>query len=370
LDPNAELRAARESRPSPSFPGKSMSRADLADAVNAELWRTTGRRYALDAHTIACYERGVVRWPSGAYRSALRTVLGVTTDEELGFRPTRRGSSARSTASDGTASRYELGDLQLHSPLPATAGWTDVEQVRRATAALAASENLYGGGLTCHAAVAQLRWTSGLLSVPSNAQVRVALAEAVGNMAGVIAFAAFDVGDYSAAGRCFRFALQCAEDSGSWSLRSNTLADMSRLAAHSGRLDEALSLIELAQVRADRVTPTGRAMMSTLRGRVIALLGHLSEAADELRRSDEWMGQSDPARDPPWLCYYDRAEHQGSTGRGLSVIANGTADPQPAVPGDQGRPVEAGPLHHHRPEHARQGGEGLRDRAVRHLPQP
>ena len=71
--------------------------------------------------------------------------------------------------------------------------------------------------------------------------------------------------------------------------------------------------------------------MSMLRGRVLALLGHLPEAADELSRSDEWMGQSDPALDPPWLCYYDRAEHQGSTGRALSVIANGTGDPLPAV---------------------------------------
>ena len=40
------------------------------------------------------------------------------------------------------------------------------------------------------------------------------------------------------------------------------------------------------------------------------------------------------------------------------------------LPGDQGRPVAAGPLHRHRREHAGQGGEGLRHRAVRDLPQP
>ncbi|WP_300013744.1 XRE family transcriptional regulator [Pseudonocardia sp.] len=88
---NDALRAARLSRPSALLDGEPMSRGELADAANAHLWQTTHTRYALDAHTIARYERGVVRWPSAAYRSALRAVLGVDTDAELGFRPTRRG---------------------------------------------------------------------------------------------------------------------------------------------------------------------------------------------------------------------------------------------------------------------------------------
>lgn len=88
---NDALRATRLSRPSALLDGEPMSRAELADAVNAHLWQTTHARYALDAHTIARYERGVVRWPSAAYRSALRAVLGVATDAQLGFRPTRRG---------------------------------------------------------------------------------------------------------------------------------------------------------------------------------------------------------------------------------------------------------------------------------------
>ena len=40
------------------------------------------------------------------------------------------------------------------------------------------------------------------------------------------------------------------------------------------------------------------------------------------------------------------------------------------LPGDQGRPVAAGPLHRHRGQPAGQGGEGVRHRAVRDLPQP
>jgi tetratricopeptide (TPR) repeat protein len=327
VEPNSKLRALRESRHSPTFPGEPMSGAELAEAVNAELWRATGRRYALDAHTIARYERGAIRWPNAAYRSALRTLLAAT-DAQLGFRPTPRGALGIPPV---TQAGHDLGDLEVRSSLPLRAGWPEVEQVQRATSMLATSENLHGGGLTCHAAVSQLRWTAGFLSVPASRSIRSAIAEAVGNMAGVVAFTAFDIGDHQAAKTCFQFALRCADDSGTWSLRSNVLAEMSRTAAYVGRFDEALSLVELAQVRSDRVTATAQAMTAMLRARVLVRLGRLAEAADEVTRADGWMARSDPRTDPPWLCYYDRAEHLGSTGRALIALAGSDGDPEPAA---------------------------------------
>jgi hypothetical protein len=111
VEPNEQLRRVRLSRPSPVHRGEPLSRAELAEAVNAELWRTTGKRYALDAHTIARYERGAVRWPGAAYRSGLRAVLRVRSDSELGFRPTRRGGEVLAVdpvpdvGSAGTSSR-------------------------------------------------------------------------------------------------------------------------------------------------------------------------------------------------------------------------------------------------------------------------
>jgi hypothetical protein len=45
----------------------------------------------MERHHIAKYERGVVRYPISPYRAALRAVLGVRTDTELGFAaPSRR----------------------------------------------------------------------------------------------------------------------------------------------------------------------------------------------------------------------------------------------------------------------------------------
>ncbi|WP_328990836.1 hypothetical protein OG394_31690 [Kribbella sp. NBC_01245] len=84
---NGLLRAARERTRSPSAPGESMSRAELADAVCEWLWQTTQTQYELDGHYIAKLERGAVRWPGAPYRAGLRHVLKVASDNELGFIP-------------------------------------------------------------------------------------------------------------------------------------------------------------------------------------------------------------------------------------------------------------------------------------------
>lgn len=97
---NTALCAARERLPSPRTPGGHLTRAELADAVNAYLWNATSVRYELDDHLIGKWERGAVRWPIGPYRAALRAVLGVDTDDELGFRPPARvGPTSRRTPS-------------------------------------------------------------------------------------------------------------------------------------------------------------------------------------------------------------------------------------------------------------------------------
>ena len=67
-----------------------MSRQELADAVNAYAYRTTGQVTAMDAHYVGRLERGQRRWPFAVYRNAFRAVLDAPTDSALGFRPPRR----------------------------------------------------------------------------------------------------------------------------------------------------------------------------------------------------------------------------------------------------------------------------------------
>jgi hypothetical protein len=82
---NELLRQARLRTPSPSNRTKPMSQNELAEAVTAYVQRTTGRDVALDRHIISRWERGGRRYPIAEYREALRAVLSVEGDAELGF---------------------------------------------------------------------------------------------------------------------------------------------------------------------------------------------------------------------------------------------------------------------------------------------
>ena len=333
--PNAKLRAIREAASSRAKVGEGMTRAELADAVNVFLWETRKQRYTLDADTLKRYESGKIGWPGEAYRAGLRAVLGVATDADLGFRPTRRGSGTRPTlvtpsvvtpglyghADLGVSPAEFLARTSVETPISQRIGWTDVEHVRVTTRAVAMSENLFGGGLSCEAAIGQLRWAGRLIEAQATDDVRNAMFEAVGNLSGVVAYSAFDIANYQAADRCFQFALWCADQGNSWALRANTLAEMSRKAAYLGNLDDALSLIEFAQVRSDHVSATGRAMLWTIRARLLALTGRADEALADVDQADTHFTDRDLVSDPPWLCYYDEAEHQGSTGKALVPVA-------------------------------------------------
>ena len=248
----------------------------------------------------------------------------------------RTGAGRRACLGDGFA---EIGDdpgeflaaTVVETPLPSRLGWTEVEHVRATARTVAMSENLFGGGLSAEASAAQLRWAGQLLDIQAPSQVRRCAAEAVGNLASVVAFSAFDIANYDAADRCFEFALWCADEANSWALRANTLAEMARKAAYLGKFDAALELIEFAEVRLDRLTDTARAMLATIRARLLALTGRHVEAEADVDRADVHFAERDHELDPPWLCYYDVAEHQGSTGKALIPVAQDRGNPDLAM---------------------------------------
>ncbi|MEU2178639.1 XRE family transcriptional regulator [Nocardia sp. NPDC019219] len=331
MQPNVQLQQRREATPSRMTSGQTMSRAELAEAVNAYIWRQHGQRRELDARTIARYERGTVRWPNDLYREAFRAILHAT-DRELGFVPNRQRRKA-SAMSDGTLAINLLSPFDpnvgpAHFFGPSTddkpisrVGTTEVIDIQTATRTIASVENLRGGGSISLVAGRQLGRFVRLLDGKASPGTRRALLEAIGNFASVAGYAAFDIGDYTAAERRFRLALWCADTAGSWELRASALADMARKTAYIGNADGGLSLIELAQVRSDRLSATTRAMLSALRAQYLAAMERPDEALSEVARADEQFAERNPATDAPWLCFYDEAEHFGSTGKALTPIA-------------------------------------------------
>lgn len=92
---NYLLRQARLRTPSREDPSMPMSQRELAEAATAYIFRTTSRTVALDRHCISRWESGKRRLPTADYRAALRAVLGVATDVELGFGRRPSVSAAR-----------------------------------------------------------------------------------------------------------------------------------------------------------------------------------------------------------------------------------------------------------------------------------
>ncbi|MFI5779104.1 XRE family transcriptional regulator [Nocardia sp. NPDC051570] len=343
MPPNLQFQRRREATASRIIPGRIMGRAELAEAVNDFLWRVKGQRCELDARAIARYERGVVRWPNDAYREAFCVVLNAT-DAELGFTPVR---SRRKPADqpekttdldlfspfEPSATEVELTELEGSADTPTgRVGWAEVEQVREATKVAAGAENLHGGGNANLLATKYVRRYQGLVRGQASPAVRRALFEAIGNLSGVAGYAAYDAGDHAVAERRFRFAYWCANAAGSWELRASTLADMARKIAYVGNPDAALSLIELAQVRSDRLSATALAMLAALRAQYLAAMGRIDEALKEVARADEHFAERNPITDAPWLCFYDRAEHLGSTGKALMPAAQSRQQIELAAP--------------------------------------
>ncbi|WP_211239799.1 hypothetical protein [Jiangella gansuensis] len=355
---NEHLRQARESSPSPDVPGAAMSRQELADLVNAYLHRTTGRVHELDDNYIGKLERGVIRWPQADYREALRAVLGVDSDRDLGFVNTRRLTDTRRPENRGEllAVHPESGPdvkrqeflraafvgvgalaspsvlLDLLAPLrpsdaPKRVGRDEIEQVRGAADLLISWGHSHGGVGVREAANAQLRWFAQLLNAQSSGPVRVELHEAVGLLGHATAHMAFDACAYDDARQIFKFSLACSEEVGSWHLRAKVLSSLARQEIWRGEADLGLTYAELALVRADRLTATERAMLHTARARALAKLGRRQETLRAVGLADEAFSESDPAGDPAWMAYYDAAQHAGDTGHALfdlSVLGHRT----------------------------------------------
>jgi hypothetical protein len=331
MEANQQLRALRLARTSRLSPGEPLSRSELAELVNAQVEETTGRVGALDANYIGKLERGVITWPRAHYRAALREILGTATDRDLGFAPptSRRDPEVLGVLTTMISSELhgEGSSSAWRQMLPALCLPTDrvgrdhVVGLRAAAHMFATVDHGHGGVDVRSVASIHLQHAGSLLSLPCPTSVRGELFSAVGWLAHVVGFAAFDSTDHTRAGRILRFALSCAEQAVDWHLRAKILSTLGREAIWRGNVDAGLTWIELALVRADRLTATERAMLLTGRARALALLGRVEDTWRCVRAADEQFCRIRRDDDPPWMHYYDLPQHLGDTGHALFDLA-------------------------------------------------
>lgn len=340
---NDALRRARERLPSPTAPHRSIGRQELAELANVWLYNQHRRQTCLSANYLGKLERGIVRWPQADYREALRAILGAETDTELGFRrPTRTSTAPAAREVDdvnrkaffrtalSAAVAIPLVDIaQFSQPVdvPKAVQAADIRELRTIAGVFSAWDHTYGGGLVREAVNAQLRYSVSLLQHSTCPRsLHDELYTAVGWLGHSAAAMAFDAYAHDDARKMFRLALACAEEAGDWHLRAKVLSLMARQAIWVGDADNGLTLVELALVRSDRLTPAERAMLFTARARALAKLGMVEETLESVGRADEQFTRIIPADEAAWMRYYDAAQHAGDTGHALFDLAMRESD--------------------------------------------
>ncbi|MGH3885230.1 MAG: XRE family transcriptional regulator, partial [Pseudonocardiaceae bacterium] len=99
----------------------------------------------------------------------------------------------------------------------------------------------------------------------------------------------------------------------------------------TGQPDDGLTLAEQALVRADRLTPTGRAVLHVDRGRALAKMRRVDEALTAIGTADDHFAHFIPDNEPPVMAFYNTERHALLTGQSLFDLAILGRDPGEAT---------------------------------------
>lgn len=278
-----------------------LTQHELAEAVMVAHRQLFGREAAVDANYVSKLERGVIGRPHRRYREAFRAALNAQTDAYLGFDNYPRCAGATQVAKEvDTVRRTEflrlaaglgvgaaLGDPVRLAASSGRLGAGDVELIREVTIASRRLRGMYGGAACSVGVAGQVKWAAGLLNRPCSASVRRDVHAAVGALASMAGWTEVDAGNPLAAHAHHELAMHCAEEFGSWGLRAEVLKDMGLAALYRGDPDEALSLIELGHVRADRLPLASGVLVGAAHARALAAAGRRDQAADRLRGAED-----------------------------------------------------------------------------------
>lgn len=225
--------------------------------------------------------------------------------------------------------RFLTPTAPLHVPAKITP--REIHQLQQIAAGVQAWDNTYGGGgLIGQLATDSMQWAVRLLSVPCPPSHRPEFLGAVARLGLVAGASNFDVYRHDDARLAFRVSVECAEEGQHWHLRAKGYSFLARQAIWLGDADNGLTAAEKGLVRSDRLTASERAMLHTARARAFGKLRNVQETIAAVGAADDAFARRRPEDEPPWMAYYDEAQHNGDTAHALWDLAVGIEDYDPA----------------------------------------
>lgn len=318
---------------------RGLTQGQLAELVT-EAVRAAGPRWhntTLPSQYISRLEIGRITWPNAVYRMALRTVLGVQTDAELGLYCQQVAAAGErsdvvrrrdflATVPAVVLAEHPLRDLVAAAmaepaPLPRRVGLEHAHQMRSLALQARDLGHLYGGGLTREVLAAQVRWAIGLLDAHVDRTAVAELQAAIGRLCLHAGFACFDDGQPGVARYYHAAALRCAEQAADWELRAAALVDTAIVAEYHGLHDDALTFAQQGQVRADRLSPLRRTQLTLLEAQAHGQRGHTRACLAAIGRAEDEFAAARPANEPAWLAFFTSGELAGESAKALYHLA-------------------------------------------------
>jgi hypothetical protein len=357
ITPNEVIRAARERLPSPRRRGQCMSRAELADAINAALDRLYPARslaaYYVESRWVGKVERGETRWPVEERRAALRAVLGVTSDGEIDLyspRPTRQiddapaefrreqtlenqrcGASGQPTSRmDGDGVTMQIRRRSMLAGMAAVVsasglavpetgprrrvGLTGVVRLNAITALYRSTDHEFGGGMLVDDVGRYAEFATGLLDQVVPEVVRPQLLTAVANIRYLAGWTAFDATRHADAQRHFAAAERYAAESGDRRLLAFVRYGQAKQLQHLRHNRDALHTL-LSAHHDLLATPGILAILHGAEAASRAALGDAEGAKRALGQSSEAFGRVETGTEPDWMGFLDLGELLAQYGR-------------------------------------------------------
>jgi tetratricopeptide (TPR) repeat protein len=285
-----------------------MTRQELAEAVNDHVFRATGKTGVVDARHVGRWERGVNQWPAQRHRTALRAILNVATDAELGFQRPRRTTVDdvdRKTfirATLGASARVVLTPTAATAPSDADL----IEILSGPIAYYRRMESAVPSDRLSPAVDAHLTLASGLVRdrLRASAGFRI-----LSEIAGLAAWLAADRGDNATARRRYAAAIGHAERTHHPLLVSYMTASLGNFAVETGDTTQGLRILRRASQQLDVDAPdSARAWLASLLAVAYAATGDRTRTISALRRADKLTSRQRGEPQWPWVFTFDAAK--------------------------------------------------------------